>query len=343
MNKLSIICNSNNPDLVMYFTNKVNAFNNDVYFLGNKQLAKELNIDFSSVSKVSGLTIWFVADCFLALLCAYKLLLRKVNVVIFDTAHISNIPLAILCKLFRIKLIFTVHDWNPHEGTQERNVRLYNKFVDRFLADEYITFSKVKSRLKVNQLKLSGFTKKSASQPQGYYLFFGRIEPYKGLKHLVNIAKGMLELGLNEKIIIAGKGDDSSIKELSDLPNVVMKNRFIPDDELENLVQGSIATLLPYDSATQSGVILHSYSYSKPVVAFDVGALHEYIKGGVNGMLVEHGNIYDFIEKMKIIRDDYDNFEINVSKEFKHYDKSALEKQYRLLLQNLNILLQKVL
>ena len=323
----------------MYFSNKVSAFNNDVYFLGNTQLSKQLHIDCSSVSKVSGLTIWFIADCFLAILCVFKLLVRKIDAVIFDTAHISNIPLAILCKLFRIKLIFPEHDWSPHEGTQEKNVRLYNKFVDRFLADEYITFSKVKSRLKVHQLKLSGFTKKSAAQPQGYYLFFGRIEPYKGLKHLIKIATSMHEQGLSEKIIIAGKGSDCAIKELSNLPNVVMMNRFIADDELEKLIQGAIATLLPYDSATQSGVILHSYSYSKPVVAFDVGALNEYIKDGINGMLVEHGNIDDFIEKMKIIRNNYDNFEINVSKEFKHYDKSALGKQYRELLQNLNILL----
>ncbi|KZN44361.1 glycosyltransferase [Pseudoalteromonas luteoviolacea] len=333
--KTAIICNSNNPDLAMYFSKKVKCFRDEAYFLANKEIANNLNIGCSSVSKVSGLSFGLIIDSFLAFIVVFKLLFNRVNTVVFDTAHISNLPLAVLCKICGIKLVFTIHDWNPHEGKQQKNVLLYNKFVDKVLANAYITFSKVNTDTKVYQLRLSGFEKQSPAQPDGYYLFFGRIEPYKGLRHLVSIAKAMHEKGLPEKIIVAGRGEDNSIDELEALPNVEVINRFISDQELDGLLKGAIATLLPYDSATQSGVILHSYSYSKPVVAFDVGALHEYINDGVSGILVEHGNTSLFTEKMHYINENYDFFMSGVESEFKEFDDNALERQYKALLESL--------
>jgi len=331
----AIICNSNNPDLSMYFSQKVKFFEGEVYFLANKKLADELSLEYSSVSKVSSFSFYLFIDVLFAFIVIAKLLYKKINTVIFDTAHISNLPLAILCKLFRLKLVFTIHDWEPHEGKQQKNVMLYNKFVNKYLVDEYIAFSKTNSVLKVHQLKLSGFEKKANGTPSGYYLFFGRIEPYKGLRHIVKIAKEMHLQGLSEKIIIAGRGNDTAIKDLKELPNVEVINRFIQDEELENLIKNAIATLLPYDSATQSGVILHSYSYLKPVVAFDVGSLNEYIKDGVNGFLVEHGNIENFTEKMYKIKERYGFFQQCVEHEFREYDEEALKRQYKALLQNL--------
>jgi glycosyltransferase involved in cell wall biosynthesis len=44
--------------------------------------------------------------------------------------------------------------------------------------------------------------------------------------------------------------------------------------------------VLPYVSATQSGVVPVAYSFGKPVVATTVGALPEYVDHGRTGLLV---------------------------------------------------------
>ncbi len=335
MKKIAVICNSTNPDLAMYFTKKVNLFNNDIAFFANKSIADKLNIGKSSYSKVSGFSWRIFLDCFLSFIVLFKLLINRINVIVFDTAHIANLPVAVLCKLFRLKLVFTIHDWNPHEGEQQKAVELYNKFVKEVLADEFVVFSKVNSDKMVHQLNLSGFDKYSSEPANNYYLFFGRIEPYKGLKYLVQVANELTRLGNSEKIVVAGKGDDKALVELDTLPNVELMNSFIDDSTLDTLLKGAIATLLPYDSATQSGVILHSYAYGKPVVAFDVGELASYVEQGQSGCLVKHGDIKQFVNCMLDIRAKEQEYKNGVEMEFSKYDNAALERQYQELFSKL--------
>jgi glycosyltransferase involved in cell wall biosynthesis len=329
MKKIAVICNSINPDLAMYFTKKVEFFDEEIVFFANKLIASKLGIPKSSYSTVSGFSWRIFLDCFLSFFVFFKILINRVSVVVFDTAHIANLPIAILCKLARINLVFTIHDWNPHEGEQQKAVQLYNQFVKKMLADQFVVFSKVNSDKPIHQLNLSGFDKCSGECANGYYLFFGRIEPYKGLKYLVEIANELIRLGKSEKIVVAGKGYDEALSELEALPNVDVLNTFIEDSTLDALLKGAIATLLPYDSATQSGVIIHSYAYSKPVVAFDVGELASYISQGESGCLVKHGEIQQFVSCMLDIKEQEKNYRNGADKEFKKYDNAALERQYR--------------
>ena len=74
---------------------------------------------------------------------------------------------------------------------------------------------------------------------------------------------------------------------MQNLKNVEIINRFIDDSELKELFQKASFTLLPYNSATQSGVTILSYSYATPVIAYNVGSLSEYIENQKNGFLVD--------------------------------------------------------
>jgi len=333
--KVAVICNSTNPDLLMYFSKKSTFLKNKAEFFGNRSFSKKLKVKTSSFSSVSGFSWKFFVDCIWSCLVFIQLLFMRTRVVLFDTAHISNLPLAVLCKMARIKLVFTIHDWNPHEGEQQGAVSAYNKFVKTILADEFVVFSDVESNKRVYKLRLSGFDKEKGGEPQDYFLFFGRIEPYKGLKHLLMIAKEMLSRKMDFRVIIAGKGDDPAMGELKKLPNVEIINRFIQDEELDSLLKGAVATLLPYDSATQSGVILHSYSYQVPVVSFDVGKLSEYITPGFGGHLVEHSNITAFVDAMADMVLKSHEYREKVASEFKKYDDSALREQYESLLSDI--------
>jgi glycosyltransferase involved in cell wall biosynthesis len=135
-----------------------------------------------------------------------------------------------------------------------------------------------------------------------------------------------------ERIVVAGKGSDPALSELSKQPNVDIINRFISDDELDDLIKGCIATLLPYDSATQSGVTILSYSYGKPVIAFDVGELGYYIENGFSGYLVQHGDHEQFLERMLLVNECYDVLSENVCNYFQKFNSTSLVSQYNKLL-----------
>jgi glycosyltransferase involved in cell wall biosynthesis len=47
--------------------------------------------------------------------------------------------------------------------------------------------------------------------------------------------------------------------------------------------------VLPYISATQSGITQIAYNFDKPVIASDVGGLAEVVKDGTTGIIVSPG------------------------------------------------------
>lgn len=129
-------------------------------------------------------------------------------------------------------------------------------------------------------------TSEDKSQTLNYRIgFFGRIEPYKGLDLLV---EAFLKLDMqNLKLLIAGSGviDDSLLKKIKENRNIELINRYIKDEEFQPLLDKVDFVVLPYKSASQSGVIPMCFAYGKTVVATDVGALSEQVPEGT-GVLV---------------------------------------------------------
>lgn len=336
MKKVAFICNSTNPDLVNYFDKKISGLKNDAFFLANFSLAKERNLTVSSFSKKNGFSVFFILDFIYAFFLVFRLLIKRVSVVIFDTAHISNIPIAFLLKIFRVELIFTIHDWSPHEGAQSRNVKIYNFLVRELIADQLIVFSPVSSKNPVRNFTLSGYDWRGQNCSESIspkFLFFGRIEPYKGLSNLVEIAKYLKNNRPDAIITVAGKGNDSALEELHSLSNVDVRNFFIDEAGLDKLISESSCVLLPYKSATQSGVVIHSYSYGKPVVSFNVGALADYIEDGQTGILCEPGDIIGFAKSAIFLHENQKLFNGKVEEVFKSkYDSCSLVRQYKKLI-----------
>lgn len=119
-----------------------------------------------------------------------------------------------------------------------------------------------------------------------YYLFFGRITKYKGLKRLLKVychLKNPKKL----KLIIAGEGTltRKEKKYIKNSNDVVLINRFIENEEMHYLFSNSRAIILPYLEATQSGILPISYFFRKPVIVSNVPGLNEFVVNYKTGII----------------------------------------------------------
>ena len=71
---------------------------------------------------------------------------------------------------------------------------------------------------------------------------------------------------------------------------VTLVDRYVPNEEVSVYFSASDIVMVPYLSATQSGVIQIAYAFQKPVVATTVGGIPEVVVDGATGFLVPPGD-----------------------------------------------------
>ena len=130
-------------------------------------------------------------------------------------------------------------------------------------------------------------------------LFYGYIAPYKGLDILAEAIEKLKNIWSRFNIVVAGNGEDPSLQYFRTLPNSFVMNRFLSNDEMMNLIRMSSIILLPYKSASQTGIVPTCTLYGKPVIATTVGAFPENITDGKNGLLVPPNNPAKFAEAIE--------------------------------------------
>ena len=132
---------------------------------------------------------------------------------------------------------------------------------------------------------------KSLNLKEGkYILFFGLIRKYKGLDLAIRAMSNKLIVEKNIKLIIAGEFYDSEekyqdlIRDLN-LKNIIIYNQFIKNKQVPDFFSVSNLVILPYTSATQSGVTQLAMYYKKPMLVTNVGGLPEIIDHKKDGYI----------------------------------------------------------
>lgn len=232
---------------------------------------------------------------------------EKFDIIFFETLHTWNLPIIFLSGT-NTSIYQMIHDVIPHSGDKTaKQVALMNQVVCMFADKIIICNAKYQGELserygidkdKVLSINLwERFPKYNQTNRSGHALFFGRLNPYKGANNLLKIAR----LCPNIKFDIVGKADErvrEVLEDLKKLPNVHVDERYVADIEIGAIFSKCEWIILPYNSATQSGVVVEAYKNSKPVVSFDVGAISEQIINGVTGFLIEQGNTEEFAHKL---------------------------------------------
>jgi glycosyltransferase involved in cell wall biosynthesis len=127
--------------------------------------------------------------------------------------------------------------------------------------------------------------------PKGkkYLLFFGIIRDYKGLDVMLETLALLSE---EYHLIVAGEtyGSFDKYAELIRVhalsERISLFNTYISDHEVTRYFSAADVCMLPYKSATQSGITAISHHFSTPIIATDVGGLKETIQEGATGFVV---------------------------------------------------------
>ena len=128
-----------------------------------------------------------------------------------------------------------------------------------------------------------------------YVLFFGLIRDYKGLDLLLDAWAQLRRASRTEgrRLIVAGEfytAREPYLNRIADnglQDEVLLHDRFIPDDDVKYYFSAADFVVQPYKTATQSGVTQIAYQFCVPMVVTKVGGLAEIVPDGRVGYVCE--------------------------------------------------------
>lgn len=270
---------------------------------------------------------------------------EKADLIVFDWWHpffsFSHFTISLLIKsLYKNKILFITENVISHEGNAVDKIltKLGLSNAASFLAlSEKVEkdLQSVGKGRKVYRSELPVYDcynfdehKKITSTKTDFgfdensklLLFFGYVRKYKGLDLLIDALADLIKKDSSYKLLAAGEFYDDEkfytdkVKSLKLDLHVKLLNEFIPNEEVEKYFVPSDLVVLPYRSATQSGILNLAYGFLKPVLVTNVGGLAEFVDNGKTGYVIKpdsqedlvNGIINFFEQRQKI------NFEENI-------------------------------
>lgn len=265
--------------------------------------------------KVEDTKYWLnTANPFNIIRTAAKIRKSKPDLVIIQWWHPYFAPCYFILQkcLGKCRKLMVCHNVFPHErfpldrfltGLSLRGIDYY--LVQSAMDEADLLKLKPEARYKrvfhptYNAFKMKNMTKTEAREILGLdkeenvMLFFGYVRKYKGLHHILSALSDIAAKVEKVKLLVVGDfGDDreeymETIRQQQIEEYVEIVEGYIPDKEVEKYFAASDLAVLPYESATQSGIAQIAYGFGMPIVATNVGGLPEVVLDGKTGYVVE--------------------------------------------------------
>ena len=213
----------------------------------------------------------------------------------FLSIPLFMIQLLIVKYVFNIKLVWTLHNIQPHDLKNQK----IHSFCRQFFAKQTSwirifsedSVERVKQALKVkdkfvvcpegsyidyynNTISIEVAKQKFNIRENDFvYLYLGFIKPYKGIEILIeNFNKLHIK---KKKLIIAGNVlNKNYFNEIyTDDKNIQFVNRFIENDELQYFYKAADVVVLPFNKVENSGSVILAMGFKKVIVAPKMGVL----------------------------------------------------------------------
>lgn len=141
-------------------------------------------------------------------------------------------------------------------------------------------------------------------------VFLGFVRHYKGVDLAIRTVARLRDCGVDARLTIAGEawGNAGSLhhlaRELRVEDRVDFDLRYVGDDEISTILGRHHVVVLPYRTATQSGIVPLAQAAGRPVVATEVGGLAAQVRDGITGRLVPVGDVPALAEAVREIATD---------------------------------------
>lgn len=217
----------------------------------------------------------------------------------------------LILKIIGVKIVYTVHNIKNHQNRYPKTELFFLRVLIRFVFDKLIVHGHSVKEEVIRTFNLNGsYANKMVVIPHGHYidyyknviskdearekfripkrakvfLNFGLIRQYKGIPELINTFKKLNDQSLY--LIIAGKPDDNEIKSYlnkQSCTNIIVDQRFIPDDQIQCYMNAADVVVLPYRDILTSGCLLLAMSFGKALIVPDLGCLSDTLdrSGGI--------------------------------------------------------------
>lgn len=196
-------------------------------------------------------------------------------------------------KMFGKKTVWTIHNLKPHNIKYKwlnkwfwsaylplvDGVVSLSKANEKLFFEKFYTDQKIKRAVVHHGLYKDSYRNEISREDARKYfsiettikvaLFVGQVKTYKNVGKLVELFN---KESLSEKVlIIAGKFETEEyyneiLSAAANNPNIIIHNKFIPDDELQYYFNAADICLLPFKDIFNSGSVLLSVSFMTPVV-----------------------------------------------------------------------------
>ena len=209
----------------------------------------------------------------------------------------------------KIKKIGIIHNVISHERrfTEEKLLKLYLSGLDKYFTLSKNVFNQIKkiskkpkginlfhpllNKFGIKEDKIISKKTLGLNNDKEYILFFGLIREYKGLETLIKSMPRVVETNPNVKLLIVGENYISMkkyyqlIEKLNVSKNILVKNTFIDNDKIKYWFSSSELVIIPYKTASQSGITSLSFQFEIPTVSSNIDGLNELIEDNETGYL----------------------------------------------------------
>jgi glycosyltransferase involved in cell wall biosynthesis len=214
----------------------------------------------------------------------------------------------------RAKIVYICHNVTPHEESGTIDHRLAWVVLKR--GDAFIVHSE-QDRRKLTALlphalvwrtnlpifdvfqqdgtqaaNIQALRAKLGLEHKRVLLFFGFVRPYKGLEYAIQALPLVQQQYPDAHLLVVGEfwgGKNQYLgyaRNAGVLDSMTIVDDYVPNEVVADYFALADVVVLPYVSATQSGVIQVAFNFGVPVITTRVGGLHEVVRDGHNGLVV---------------------------------------------------------
>jgi glycosyltransferase involved in cell wall biosynthesis len=275
------------------------------YDTSNRELAEENYALIDSVNPASWLRV------------AFALKREKFDLVVVQWWNPFFAPAFgtianVLTLLSESKVCFLCHNILPHEST------LVDRILSRyaFFRSKYFIVHSDEDRRHLLSMKPCAVVKKNVHPTYSIFgdfgayekdqarrelgiapdkktmLFFGLVRPYKGLKYLIQ-AMAQVAKSIDCVLLVVGEFYESKeeylslVKQLGLEKDIVIRDEYVRNEDISLYFSSADVVVLPYVTATQSGIVQIAFGLNKPVITTNVGGLPEAVEDGKTGFVVD--------------------------------------------------------